>query len=81
MISKIPGGVAAHAIITPECITIRGRQGAITEAIRRIQEELISCIEGWYGQNAGHRVNFHVVLTYERLQVTTEPPSPGKYGD
>ena len=61
--STIPGMKAQHAIITPACVAMRGREGAIDEALARARKELEACMAGW----EGHDCNFHVAVTVERL--------------
>ena len=42
--STIPGLKAQHVIVTPACRSGRGVEGAIDEALRRIREEYLACI-------------------------------------
>ncbi len=64
--STIPGFVAKHAIITDECRLGRGANGAFEEAVERLRLEYAQCVEGW----KDHKVNFHIVMTVERLEET-----------
>ena len=63
----LPGLKAQHSIITPGCVNMRGQQGAIDEAIRRVRNELEECMKGWHDKGHGDKVNLHVAVTVERL--------------
>ena len=67
MATLVPGPAAIHAVITPECIRVRGREGAIDEAMKRARNALAESVDGWHGQGRGDAVKFHVVVTAERL--------------
>lgn len=60
---KLPGMTAIHAIITDDCRTGRGDEGAVDEALKRAREELKLCLGGW---EHGRGAKFHVAVTVER---------------
>lgn len=61
--AEIPGLKARHAIIKDACRTSRGNEGAIDEALARLKEEYLSCVDGW---EIGKGAQFHLVLTVEK---------------
>ena len=64
---KIPGIVARHAIITPNCRKVQGSAYlALQEAFRRIQDEYMACTDIAGNEN----VNYHLALTVERPKET-----------
>ena len=66
---ELPGICGAHAIITPACVSARGEDGAVEEALVRVRRELEACMPGWRGKGA----TFHVAMTVE--------PPPAKAPD
>jgi hypothetical protein len=68
--SIIVGIVAKHAIITPTCRENRTPCAAFEEAISRVFDEYMECIN----TSGNEKVNYHLVLTVER---PAEPPAPG----
>ena len=58
--AKIPGRKASHSIITPECRSGRGQDGAWKEAVRRVEQQYHLCCKNW-----GDRANLHLVLVVE----------------
>lgn len=69
MSTTIPGHKAVHAIITPDCISARGVDGAIDEALKRLRQAYQGAYKGWTSQ--GKVPEFHVVLTVDRDKVVT----------
>ena len=68
--TEVPGSVARHVIITPECLEGRGVTNAIDVAFGHVRDELKTCIAGW-SRNDDNKVkgaSFHLILTVERLQ-------------
>lgn len=61
METKLPGLKASHQIITPECRTNRGVDGALDEAFDRIRATYGNCAE----IEANANVNWHLVLVRE----------------
>ena len=67
--SEVPGTIARHIIITPECLEGRGQENAIDVAFGHVKDELKACIAGW-SRNEDNKVkgaSFHLILTVERL--------------
>jgi len=60
---QLPGTVAAHAVITDTCRENRNDNGAIIEAIGRIENAFYTCVQGW---PKGSGAQFHVILRVER---------------
>lgn len=58
----IPGAKAAHAVISDNCRDAHGDEGAFDEAVRRLREEYLTCLNGWKGTPG---VQFHLVLNIE----------------
>lgn len=68
--TDVPGMCAQHAIITQDCRKGRGDDGAFEEAVRRLRREYEHAVKGW----GDYPVNFHVVLTVERLPASGAAP-------
>ena len=62
--AEIPGAAASHQIITPECRSGRGDEGAFVEAMLRVRTEYLSIVEGWAGKE--RQPTLRLVLTMER---------------
>lgn len=64
--TMIQGVKAKHAITTPNCRKIHGNAGlgAFDEAVKRIREEYVRCLEGW--QESEKQPDYHLVLTVQR---------------
>ncbi len=60
----LPGIKAIQTVITPACRKMRTDEGAAEEAIKRVKEELLLCLEGW-PEDA--EATFHIILTVDRL--------------
>lgn len=60
--TKTPGRLAKHMIIRDGCRELHGDNGAIQEALKKLEEAALFCINGWPPGN-GHQ--FHFVLTVE----------------
>jgi hypothetical protein len=67
--TMVPGTKAKHCVITDTCRSNRGDNEAINEALRRIREEYLACVDGW---PVGKGVEFHVVLTVKRPEEIPE---------
>ena len=61
--------IAKHAIITDECRKNRTDVGAINEAVQRIVDEYMVCVEHW---PLGNGTKFHVKLEIERPEPTPQ---------
>lgn len=61
--TKLPGAVAAHAIISDDCRRNRGNEGAFEEAIVRLRKQYDQIVDGW---PIGSDVKIHLALTIER---------------
>lgn len=64
---------AKHAIITDECRTNRGDEGAIDEALRRLREEFLVLATIW---PIGQGTRFNVILDLEVKDGKCDPQSP-----
>ena len=62
--------VAKHAIITDECRKNRSDVGAIHEAVQRLVDEYMACVEHW---PLGAGTKFHVKLEIERARAGHSP--------
>lgn len=63
--TEIPGTKTKHAIISDDCRTGRGEDGAFEEAVSRLRDEYKALCNGW---PVGTKSLMHVVLTLERPQ-------------
>jgi hypothetical protein len=58
------GSPVSHQIITPECRTLRGDEGAWDEAVARAKAEYDAIITGW--RESELQPTLHLVLGIER---------------
>ena len=60
--ARIPGIKTLHLVISDECRSGRGEDGAIDESLRRIRDVYLDILKFWADKPG---VKFHVVLTVE----------------
>lgn len=53
-----------HCIITPECRSSRGDEGAWDEAVRRLRAEYEAVVAGW--KDAPAQPTLHLILSLDR---------------
>lgn len=63
--TNIEGIKAEHSIISDECRSNHGDDGALKEAIRRLEEVYNKTCNGW---TIGKGAKIHIVMTVERPQ-------------
>ena len=67
--SKVPGIIAYHVVITPNCRIVQGgNEEAFDEAVRRIRQQYDLCVH----VNRNSDASFHLVLTLDRNATRTE---------
>ena len=69
--SSTEGTPALHAIITPECRSTRGDEGAWAEAVARAKAEYDAILAGW--RRSELQPTLHLVLGIERPFVERGP--------
>lgn len=67
----VPGIVAQHAIITPNCRKVHGTEKALDVALARVRDEYLACA----ALDCNDEANYRVVLSIER------PDPPAKESD
>ena len=65
----IPGACACHAIISDECRSTHGDEGALQESVRRISDHYRRIVDGWC---IGKGAKIHIAITVERPRQNAE---------